>query len=183
MSARVSRIRPWKITTARSALNPPLDIPQFTLTNAENTPSSLGDFQGRYVLLTFGFTHCPDVCPLTLNDFQRVQSQLGAKADYVRFVFISVDGKRDTPATLRQYFAFRQLSDIIALTGDEKHVRALGAPFGLAFEKSDQDDSGGYQVNHTAGSFLLDKQGRWITRYQFGVPPDRIASDLMDLLD
>ncbi len=164
-------------------IDPPLDIPQFTLTNSENTPSSLSDFRGQFVLLTFGFTHCPDICPLTLNDFQRIRSQLGAKADILRSVFISVDGKRDTPETLREYFDFRQLNDIIALTGDEEHVRALGAPFGLAFEISDRNATGGYQVNHTAGSFLLDRQGRWIRRYQFGVPPGRIASDLITLLE
>lgn len=164
------------------ALDPPVDIPPFELTDSKGRSVRLADFRGRHTLLTFGFTHCPDICPLTLNDFGRIQRALGDLADRLSFVFVSVDGKRDTPAALRQYFEFRQLDDISALTGDEASVRALGEPFGLAFEISDEDRSDGYLINHTTGSFLLDQAGRWIKRYQFGVPPDAIAADLRTLL-
>ncbi len=164
------------------AIDPPVDIPPFELTDSKGRPVRLADFRGRHTLLTFGFTHCPDICPLTLNDFGRIQQALGDLADSMSFVFVSVDGKRDTPAALRQYFEFRQLDDISALTGDEASVRALGEPFGLAFEISDEDRSDGYLINHTTGSFLLDQAGRWIKRYQFGVPPDAISDDLRALL-
>lgn len=161
---------------------PALAIPDFTLDNAKGSRTSLSDLRGRHVLLTFGFTHCPDVCPLTLNDFRRIRSQLGNIADRIHFVFISVDGQRDTPGALRQYFDFRELNHIIALTGSEADVRALGAPLGLAFEVSDEPTQSGYLVNHTAGSFLLDGAGHWIKRFQFGLPPSTIAADLRKLL-
>lgn len=165
------------------AIDPPVDIPAFELTESNGNSVRLTDFRGRHTLLTFGFTHCPDICPLTLNDFARIRRLLGDSAVKITFVFISVDGKRDTPAALRQYFEFRQLNDIRALTGDEASVLALGEPFGLSFEINDEGRADSYLINHTTGSFLLDQAGRWIKRYQFGVPPDTIAADLRTLLD
>ena len=163
-------------------INPPVDLPEFILTSSEGEPLGLSDLQGRFVLLTFGFTHCPDICPLTLSDFQQIQNWLGSEAAKIKFVFVSVDGKRDTPEELSEYFAFRQLVDIIALTGDEELIREMGEPLGLSFEVGGEDTRGGYMVNHSAGSFLLDPEGRWIVRYQFGVPLGRIASDLQALI-
>lgn len=163
-------------------ISPPIDLPDFTLSNQDGLPFRLSDLRGRHILLTFGFTNCPDICPLTLSDFQRVRELLGDRADEVAFVFISVDGRRDTPALLRRYFEFRQLDGIIALTDSEEMVRAIGAPLGLSFEVSGDASAGAYTVNHTAGSFLLDASGRWIMRFQFGLPPDRIAAELRTLL-
>ena len=165
------------------AINPPVDIPPFALTNSRGQRVRLNDFRDRYVLLTFGFTHCPDICPLTLNDFGRIQQLLGDFVVSIDFAFISVDGKRDTPSALRQYFEFRQLNDIHALTGDEASVLAMGEPFGLSVELNDEGASEGYLINHTSGAFLLDQAGRWIKRYQFGVPPESIAADLITLLN
>lgn len=164
------------------AIDPPVDIPEFELIDSNGNSVRLADFRGRHLLATFGFTHCPDVCPLTLNDFERIQRLLGNRASRIAFVFISVDGERDTPAALRQYFGFRQYEHIQALTGNEASVRALGEPFGLSFEISDENETNGYMINHTTGSFLLDRSGRWIKRYQFGVPPDTIVADLRTLL-
>ena len=163
-------------------IDPPIAVPDLGLTNTDKELMRLSQLPGQFVLLTFGFTHCPDICPLTLNDFQRIRAQLGQLANEVQFVFVSVDGARDTPTALREYFSFRELDDIIALTGSEEEVRAFGAPLGLAFEVSGEVSTGGYLINHTAGSFLLDQEGRWIMRYQFGVPPETIVSQLRRLL-
>ncbi len=164
------------------AIDPPIAVADLGLTNTDNELTRLSQLPGQFLLLTFGFTHCPDICPLTLNDFQRIRAQLGQPADEVQFVFVTVDGARDTPAALREYFSFRGLDGIIALTGSEEEVRAFGAPFGLAFEVSGEATSSGYLINHSAGSFLLDQERRWIMRYQFGVPPETIASELRRLL-
>lgn len=163
-------------------IEPPIDLAEFTLSNQDGLPFKLSDLRGRHVLLTFGFTNCPDICPLTLSDFQQVGDMLGDRADEVAFVFISVDGRRDTPAVMRSYFDYRQLHGIIALTGSEETVRGIGAPLGLSFEVSGDASADAYTVNHTVGSFLLDASGRWIMRYQFGLPPDRIAAELRTLL-
>ena len=163
-------------------ISPPLAIDDLTLTSATGDSTSISDLRGRYTLLTFGFTHCPDICPLTLSEFERIRRQLGSEAEQIHFAFISVDGKRDTPSALSQYFAFRKLDFITALTGAEADVRAYGAPFGLAFAVSDEAIPGGYNVNHTTGAFLLDREGRWIRRYHFGVPVASIVADLRQLV-
>ncbi len=163
-------------------IEPPIALPDVTLSDQNGRPFKFSDLRGRHVLLTFGFTNCPDICPLTLSDFQQVREMLRDRAGAVAFVFISVDGRRDTPAVLRSYFDNRQLHGIIALTGSEETVRGIGAPLGLSFEVSGDAAAGAYTVNHTAGSFLLDASGTWIMRLQFGLPPERIAAELRTLL-
>lgn len=161
-----------------TAISPPRDMPDFTLTNQDGELTSLSDLQGRYVLITFGYTHCPDVCPLTLNEFRRIKESLGDLANEVEFVFISVDGKRDTPAIIKEYFETRKLDNFIGLTGDDVDLKRLGVDYGLFFDISDNESGGVYLVDHTAGSYLLNPDGQWIMRYQFGVMPSLIVGDL-----
>ncbi len=163
------------------AINPPVAVPDFTLRDQFNQPVSLRELRGKYVLITFGYTNCPDICPLTLSEFRSARQALGAPND-VAFLFISVDGERDSPAVLQNYFALRGLDGIIGLSGEEEAIRALGIDYGLTFEMTAADEYGGYLVNHTAGSFLLDPDGRWIRRYQFGAPTSDIVADLKGLL-
>lgn len=163
-------------------IDPTVAMPDFTLRDQSNKSVSLRDLRDNYVLITFGYTNCPDVCPLTLSEFRNVRNALGSSSEDVAFVFISVDGERDRPEALRNYFALRELDGIIGLSGEEDVIRALGVDYGLSFEMTKPDKRGGYLVNHTAGSFLLDPSGRWIRRYQFGVPPSTIVADLEELL-
>ena len=164
------------------AIDPAQQMPDFTLTDQFGDPFRLTDLRGRYVLLTFGYTSCPDVCPLTLNEFRRIRLGLDELGEQVAFVFISVDGARDTPEVIRETFATRQLDGIIGLTGAEPELRALGVDYGLSFEYVEGKSASAYLVNHTAGSFLLDREGRWIMRYQFGVAPSTIVADLKALI-
>ena len=164
------------------SIEPPIALPDFALTDAHGAQRRLRDLRGQYALLTFGFTNCPDICPLTLSDLATVQDMLGALSDHVSFVFISVDGSRDSPAVLRRYLEYRELGGIIGLTGDEDDVRAFGAPLGLSFDVVGDASAGAYSINHTVGTFLLDRRGRWIMRFQFGVPPESMAAELRDLL-
>lgn len=159
-------------------IEPPISVPDFSLANVAGAETSLGDLRGRFALLTFGFTNCPDICPLTLNDFEQIDRLLGDLSGRVAFVFISVDGRRDTPQALGRYLEFRGMEGLIALTGDEALVRQIGAPLGLRFEVVSDEATGAYSVNHSAGAYLLDPWGRWVMRYQFGVPPSRIATDI-----
>jgi len=165
-----------------TAIDPPAEMSDFTLTNQDGELTSLSDLRGKYVLLTFGYTHCPDVCPLTLNEFRRVRDSLDDLAENVEFVFISVDGQRDTPEAIKQYFETRKLEGFIGLTGEETDLMALGTDYGLFFEVGENTSKGGYLVNHTAGSYLLDPEGRWIMRYQFGALPSMIVKDLQTFM-
>ena len=163
-------------------INPAIPLPDIALTNQFGEASAISDLRGGHTLLAFGFLHCPDICPMTLNDMLRLRDMLGAAAERARFVFVSVDGSRDTPEAMRHYLEFRQMDGLLGLTGAEDRVRKMGAALGLAFAISDEAVPGGYTVNHSAGFFLLDEQARWIRRYQFGVPARDIAADMLPLL-
>ena len=171
-----------KGATAAIAIDPPRTIADVALVDQHGAEARLSDFRGSLALLTFGYTHCPDVCPLTLNEFRRVREKMGELREGARFVFVSVDGARDRPDRLRRYFELRRLDGIVALTGAEAAVRQLGADLGVAFERTAVEADGGYLVNHTTGAFLLDREGRWIKRYPYGIAPSAIASDIAKLL-
>ena len=85
------------------AKNPPVPVRNFELTNQDGQPTRLSDLRGKTVMLFFGYTHCPDVCPVTIADFVQLKKKLGSNADKMAFVLVSVDGERDTPAVLKNY--------------------------------------------------------------------------------
>ncbi|MCY3574694.1 MAG: SCO family protein [Chloroflexi bacterium] len=165
------------------AIEPPLALPDFTLDNHHGGATSLSDLRGGFTLLAFGFLHCPDICPMTLNEMQRLRDMLGEAAAAAQFVFISVDGARDTPEALDHYFEFRDMRDMLGLTGAEATVRKAGDILGLSFAVSAEAATSGYLVDHTAGTFLLDERGRWIRRYHFGVPARAIADDMLRIIN
>lgn len=163
-----------------SLIEPPLQMPDFTLTNQQGENTSLSDLSGKPVLLTFGFTHCPDVCPITLGEMRSIHEELGEQVNYV---FVSVDGERDTPEILANYFVtLRVDSFIVGLTGTEAEVREMGIPYGLDFNYSEADALGNYSVEHTAGLFLLNSEAQWIRRYAYGMRTEDIINDLREFM-
>jgi protein SCO1/2 len=131
----------------------------------------LEDFRGKAVVLFFGFTHCPDVCPTTLADIAGVMKGLGADAERVQVLFVSVDPERDTAELLDKYVrAFDPR--IVALRGDLASTQRVAKEFKIYFEKRKQGD--GYTVDHSAQSYVLDTQGR----LRLLVRHDRLAQDL-----
>jgi protein SCO1/2 len=133
----------------------------------------LEDFRGKAVVLFFGFTHCPDVCPTTLADLAGVMKTLGPDAERVQVLFITVDPERDTPAQLAQYVgAFDP--HFVALRGDLPATQRVAKDFKIYFEKRKQGD--GYTVDHSAQSYVIDPQGR----LRLLVRHDRLAQDLPD---
>lgn len=164
-------------------IDPARDMPDFTLISHLEEPIQRSDLDGRYSLLFFGFTNCPDICPLTLNEFRNIRNLLAEDADAVNFVMISVDGARDTPQVLARNFDVRNVSEfMIGMTGTEEAVRELGVDYGVRFVYGEANANGSYTVDHTASSFLLDPEGRWIRRYAFGTDPQLIAEDLQTLI-
>lgn len=157
--------------------DPPQPLSDFTLTSHTNEPFSLSDLRGKAVLLYFGYTRCPDFCPLTMLEFKQVKKALGEQADQVAFVFISVDGARDTPAVLANFIA-RFDPDFIALTGDEPTLRRIGADYNLQFAKVERSGSDNYLVDHTASTFLIAPDGRLVERFAFGTDAGVIAEQI-----
>ena len=133
----------------------------------------LADFRGKAVVLFFGFTHCPDVCPTTLADLAGVMKTLGPDADRVQMLFVTVDPERDTPETLAKYVgAFDPR--FIALRGDVPATQRVAKEFKIYFEKRKQGDT--YTVDHSAQSYVIDPQGR----LRLLVRQDRLTQDLPD---
>ncbi len=172
---------PTALIEGVTAINPPLDVPDFTLTDEHNQPLSLSDLNGKATLLFFGYTHCPDFCPTTLEAYKRIHTALGDKDDQVQFVFISVDGTRDTPQVLDDYLKARGVADfVVGLTGLESKVQQAGKPFGLFFEHSPgaATSSVDYGVDHSTQMFLLDAQGKMRAVYSFGTEPQIVAENI-----
>ncbi len=170
-------------TPGGMAVEPPKPMRDFTLTDQDGRPVKLSDLRGRAVLMFFGYTHCPDVCPLSMGDLRAVKKELGERAGEVAFVMVSVDGARDTPEVMKRYVgAFDP--GFIGLTGDETAVHGIGADYGVVFERQKpQGTAATYLVAHTSYTYLLDRQGRWRVTYPFQTPTDLIARDIGRILD
>ncbi len=166
-------------------IEPPREVADFTLTSHEGKPFSLSDLRGKPVILYFGYTFCPDICPTSLATFVRVKRGLAEEqmSDEAAFVFVSVDSERDTPQVLARYLsAFDE--GFIGLTGDEQMIRKIGVDYGLFFQKSEvEGTSADYLIDHTAASFLIDPQGRLSIIYPYGTPYDIIRDDLLTVIN
>jgi protein SCO1/2 len=153
----------------------------FTLTDHTGARRSLQDWRGKVVVLFFGFTHCPDVCPTSLVELAEVMKLLGSRAERVQVLFITVDPERDTPELLAKYVpAFD--SRFIGLWGDPATISAVARDFKVFYQKGPVSASGSYSVDHTAGSYVFDSQGRIRLFARHGKGPLALAEDIGTLL-
>jgi len=148
---------------------------ELALTAPDGKPRSLADFRGKLVVLFFGYTHCPDVCPTTLADLAAVMKQLGADASRVQVLFVTVDPERDTPEVLANYVPAFDAS-FLGLSGDSAATQRAAKEFKIFYEKRPGGAPGAYTVDHSAQSYVLDGQGR----LRLFVRQDRIAQDLAE---
>jgi len=143
------------------------------LTDQHGKLRRLEDFRGKAVVLFFGFTHCPDVCPTTLADMAQAMRQLGVDAERVQVLFVTVDPERDTEEALAKYVpAFDPR--FLGLRGDLEATRRAAQEFKVYFEKRPGKTPGEYSIDHSAQSYVIDPQGR----VRLFVRHDRIAEDL-----
>jgi protein SCO1 len=163
------------------AIDPPRPMPAFSFTLADSSTYSLGPSEGQPLVVFFGYTHCPDVCPTTLADWKRVKAQLGSDAARVRFVFITVDADRDTPAVAERY-ARQYDSTFVGLSGDAPTTARLLEAFGVAAAREEGTAASGYLVSHSSQVFLIDGDGRLVALYPFGTRWEALAADLGRLL-
>ena len=151
------------------------------LPDASGKPRSLADFRGKVTLVFFGYTQCPDVCPTTLAEIAEVKKLLGADGDKVQAVFVSVDPERDTPEALTAYMAnFGR--DFVALRGTLEQTQAAAKEFKVFFAKSPGKTEGSYTMDHTAGTFVFDAQGRVRLFVRNGAGAEALAGDIKLLL-
>jgi protein SCO1/2 len=175
---------PQRLTGADGlvVIQPPI-VTDFTLIDQDGHSLELASLRGNAVLMAFGYTHCPDVCPVTLARFRQVKDTLGADAERVKFVFVSVDGERDTPEHLKGYLTLFDAGFVGLTTPDEELARQVIGQFGGGF---DIKDAGGlranYTVDHTASSFLIDPAGGWTREYPYNYDPALMAADILTVL-
>ena len=155
----------------------------FTLTDTGGQPVTADDFQGKIVMLYFGYAHCPDVCPTTVATAMQAIRKAGAKAEEtVRFLFVSVDPDRDPPAVLGPYVKAFGSPSLVGLTGSQAQLKALAKRYRVAYSYEKPDAEGNYAVNHSAAIFVFDRQGQvhLVMNYRDGVEP--MAHDLSQMV-
>lgn len=164
-----------------TAYEPPETAPSVVLRNAAGGQFKLAEQKGSVVLLFFGYTHCPDVCPTTLSDWKRVKAALGRDASRVRFVFVSVDPARDDPATLHAYVA-RFDPDFIGATSDSATIAGIEKSFHVESSREETGSASGYVVTHPSQTFVVDRNGELRLLYSFGMKTSDVVDDIRALL-
>ena len=167
--------------TVGAPIDPPRLLHDFTLPASTGVDMSLSELTAeRWTVLFFGYMHCPDVCPLTLTEFKRVKTELGDAAGRVRFVFVSVDGRRDSPAELARYLSNFD-ADFIGLAGDDVTLAQIKPDFGLVYERNEDTGSAAdYLVDHSTRAYLIDPEMRLHTSYSFATEPAAMAADIRE---
>lgn len=153
------------------ASSPAVSVPRYLLMAPNGRSVTSEDFRGRLQLITFGFTSCPDVCPTTLLEMTHVLAALGARAQHLQPIFITVDPQRDTAQVLGAYTAAFD-ARILGLTGTAALVQRAAANFKVRFEKIQEPGAGPdvYTMDHSAGMYLLGPDGNLVAKFGYGAP-------------
>jgi protein SCO1/2 len=156
---------------------PAEQAPALDLTDQDGAPFSLSHLEGKVVLISFGYTHCPDVCPTTLAIARNVEE---ARPDQTAVVFVTIDPARDTADALRDYLAY-YVAPMIGLTGSDARIAATASEWGVFYQKGEVAPNGSYAMAHTAGTFVVDPEGRLRYRFTSGTPVDVLVAAIDDL--
>ena len=158
------------------------EAPSFTLTDQNGSEVSLSDFKDKIVLLFFGYTHCPDICPITLSVMNNVVDELGDKGDQVQVVFVSIDPERDTVEKLKSYIPYYNES-FIGLTGTPQEIDKVADDYNIFYSKEEVDSVSGYLMGHNSSVLLITPEGEIFLRYpQSKMDPISIAGDIKRIL-
>jgi len=153
----------------------------FKLTDHNGTVRTLADFKGKAVAVFFGYIHCPDVCPTTLSDFSAALKQLGPQAEQVQVIFVTLDPQRDTPDLLKQFVpAFNP--GFLGMFTDADGLKRLAHEYKVVYQKTSVKGADDYLIDHSAGTYIYDPQGRLRLLMPYGSSPETIAHDLRILL-
>jgi len=161
--------------------DPPRMAPDFSLASSRDTQFTLSEQRGNIVVLGFGFSHCPNVCPMTLANLAQTYKNLGVLADQVQVVYMTVDPERDTPARLREYLANFN-PHFIGVTGAAEDLAALRQSYGIIAKKEVHKNGGTYEVHHSSYIYLIDRDGLLRALVPFGKSADDITHDINILL-
>ena len=155
------------------------DLP---LTDQFGKERSIKDFAGKVVVVFFGYTQCPDVCPTSMSELAEVKRSLGADGDKLQGIFVTVDPERDTPEMLKAYMASFDPS-FIALRGTPEQLVAVAKDFKIYFKRVDGQTPTSYTMDHSAGSYVYDTKGRLRVYHRYGAGAQSLAADVRALFD
>jgi protein SCO1 len=154
----------------------------FSLLDPDGKVRTLADFKGKAVVMFFGYTQCPDVCPTTLTEMQQVMTLLGPQSDKVQVLFVTVDPERDTAAILKQYVPSFDSRFLGLRPADEAALDKVTKDFKIYYKKVPGTSPGSYTIDHTAGSYAFDPEGRLRLYIKHAQGPETLAHDLKELL-
>ena len=154
----------------------------FSLVDPDGKVRTLADFKGKVVVMFFGYTQCPDICPTTLTEMQQVMTLLGPQADKVQVLFVTVDPDRDTAAILKQYVPSFDSRFMGLRPADEAALEKVTKDFKIYYKKVPGTSPGSYTMDHTAGSYAFDPEGRLRLYIKHAQGPETLAHDLKELL-
>ncbi|GAA4423950.1 SCO family protein [Acidovorax lacteus] len=153
----------------------------FPLTDHNGQRRTIADFRGKVVVVFFGFTQCPDVCPTSMLELAEVKRQLGAEGDRLQGIFITVDPERDTPQVLKEYMGNFDPS-FLALRGEPEQLAAVAKDFKIYYKKVDGKTPTSYTMDHSAGSYVYDPSGRLRVYHRYGTGVQVLGEDVRTLL-
>jgi len=155
----------------------------FVFKDQDGRTRSIDSFKGQVVALFFGYTQCPDVCPTTLSEFAKIKSELGESGSKLQILFVSVDPERDTPEVLKAYTANFD-SSFIAYSPAPAELESIAKSFKIYYKKvpSNSTNAKMYTVDHSAGTYLFDTQGRIRLFIRYAMPSDALKQDINTLL-
>lgn len=166
---------------AGTLLSNPEQAPEFTLTGDSGEAVSLESYRGKVVLMYFGYTFCPDICPASLAELADAMELLGDRADDVQVVMVSVDPARDTPDVLAEYMDHFD-PRFAGLTGTDAEIAGVADSYGVFYEAQEGTAATGYLVDHLASVIVIDGDGRWVEVLSYGTTSEQIAGDVGEWL-
>lgn len=164
-----------------SLIEPALPAADFSLIRPDGSTFTLSERRGQVVVMFFGYTHCPDICPTTLVEYQNIIAALGEDTAAVDFLFITVDPERDTPDKMGAYVQFFS-PHIIGLSAERPVLEAVWKSYGVYQQRQEAGSAAGYLVDHSTRMYVVDQLGNLVLTYPFGFETEKIIQDLQHLV-
>lgn len=161
-------------------IEPSEPVEPFYLMSGEG-PIHTSEYEGKFIILVFGFTHCPDICPTTMSRVAQAVNLLEDRADPFQVMMVSLDPERDKPEQVWEYTQSFHHS-FLGLTGTDEQIKDVTSRFGIHYERSQEESASGYLIDHTSTSIVLDRRGGIVLLWSFDLTPEQMVEDMEFLL-
>ncbi len=172
----------WLAGNRKDNADQPVIGGAFELVDQNGKPFTEKDLKGKYSLIYFGYTFCPDVCPTELQTMTQALEMLGPLAKKIRPVMISVDPERDTPEVLKEYLT-NFYPGFVGLTGTPEQVRRAGQAYRVFYRKTDEKSASDYLMDHSSIVYLMDPEGRYLKHFAYGTTPEKMAEGIRKAIE